>query len=188
MKTMSEPVGLVQVWTAHVVGHDLLVNPWKLVFPVSVSLFVEITFLCFLVSQLICENRFRHSRQNVQCSPYYFLSSIQGFSSGSRSTKNLKNSSRKGISAKTPPTSLDISGQLSDLIPNVRKNLEFAPKTCIRWLYPILLHIFRDHVDLTERFPTGRFTTKQYKMHFELRVHCIILDLETKLLRRTLLS
>ena len=116
-----------------------------------------------------------------------FWSGIQCSPSGWCSTKNLKNSSRKGISAKTPPILLDVSAQLSDLIPNVRKDLEFAPKTCIRWLYPVLLHIFRDPVDLTERFPTGRFTTKQYKMHLELQVHLIILDLETKLLRRTLL-
>jgi hypothetical protein len=64
-----------------------------------------------------------------------------------------------------------------------KKIINFAPKTCIRWLDPVLMHVFRDPVDLTPRFPTGTFNTNQNEMRFQLKVHFIILDLETKLLR-----
>ena len=54
-----------------------------------------------------------------------------------------------------------VSGQFSALTTNVRNNLEFAPKTCIRWLHPVQLFRFRDLVDLTHRFPTKKITTNQ---------------------------
>jgi len=105
---------------------------------------------------------------------------------GTRSTKKLTKCDRGDILVKSPATSSCVLRQFSVLVQNLRKHLEFSPKTCIRWLYPVLVHIFRDSVDITQRFPTGTITTSKYKMHFQLKVHFTILVAKQQIWARSI--
>ena len=86
---------------------------------------------------------------------------------------------------KTIPTLLSLSQQFSALVQNLRDHLKFSPQKCIRWLYPVWVHVLRDLVDLLQKVLIGTIITGKYKMNFQLKPHFTILDLEIKLLRCT---